>query len=148
MGMIKDRKGKDIKEAEEIKRGGRNTQNNYMRKVLIAQITMVVLSFTQSQTTWSVKSSGPQEALLQTKLVEVMKFQLSYLKILKDKVFKILKVLHSVCQQILEKISFHSHPKERQCQRMFKLPYNALISHAGKVMLKILQVRLQQYMNH
>ena len=24
----------------------------------------------------------------------------------------------------LEKISFHSNPKERQCQRMFKLPYN------------------------
>ena len=46
MGMIKDRKGKGIKEAEEIKRGGRNTQNNYMRKVLIAQITTVVLSLT------------------------------------------------------------------------------------------------------
>jgi len=76
-----------------------------------------------------------------------MKFQLSYLKILKDKVFKILKVLHSVCQQILEKISFHSHPKERQCQRMFKLPYNALISHARKVGLKILQDRLQQQEN-
>ena len=24
----------------------------------------------------------------------------------------------------LEKVSFHSYPKERQCQRMFKLPYN------------------------
>ena len=30
---------------------------------------------------------------------------------------------------------------------MFKLPQNALISHASKVMLKILQARLQQYMN-
>ena len=47
----------------------------------------------------------------------------------------------------LEKISFHSHPKERQCQRMFKLPYNALISHARKVGLKILQGRLQQQEN-
>ena len=44
--MIKDRKDKDIKQAEEIKRGGRNTQNNYMRKVLIAQITTVVVSLT------------------------------------------------------------------------------------------------------
>ena len=41
------------------------------------------------------------------------------------------KVLHSVCQQIwktpatgLEKVSFHPSPKERQCQRMLKLPYN------------------------
>ena len=48
----------------------------------------------------------------------------------------------------LEKVSFHSKPKERQCQRMFKLPHIALISHASKVMLKILQARLQQYMNH
>ena len=48
----------------------------------------------------------------------------------------------------LEKVSFHSNPKERQCQRMLKLPHNALISHATKVMLKILQARLQQYVNH
>ena len=47
----------------------------------------------------------------------------------------------------LEKFSFHSNPKERQCQRTFKLPHNALISHASKVMLKILQARLQQYVN-
>ena len=49
----------------------------------------------------------------------------------------------------LEKVSFHSNPKERQCQRMLKLPHSiALISHPRKVMLKILQARLQQYMNH
>ena len=46
----------------------------------------------------------------------------------------------------LEKVSFHSNPKERQCQRMFKLTF-ALISCASKVMLKILQARLQQYVN-
>ena len=38
----------------------------------------------------------------------------------------------------LEKVSFHSNPKERQCQRMLK---------PCKVMLKILQARPQQYMN-
>ena len=48
----------------------------------------------------------------------------------------------------LEKVSFHSNPKERQCQKMFKLLQTiALISHAGKVILKILQARLQQYVN-
>ena len=31
---------------------------------------------------------------------------------------------------------------------MLKLPHNVLISHASKVMLKILQARLQQYVNH
>ena len=48
----------------------------------------------------------------------------------------------------LKKVSFHSNPKERQSQRILKLPPNALISHASKVMLKILQARLKQYMNH
>ena len=47
----------------------------------------------------------------------------------------------------LEKLSFHSNPKERQCQRMLKLLHIALISHTSKVVLKILQARLQQYMN-
>ena len=43
----------------------------------------------------------------------------------------------------LEKISFHSNPKE--CSDYHTI---APISHASKVMLKILQARLQQYMNH
>ena len=43
----------------------------------------------------------------------------------------------------LEKVSFHSNPKE--CSNYHTI---ALISHASKVMLKILQVRLQQYVNH
>ena len=44
----------------------------------------------------------------------------------------------------LKKVSFHSNPNERQCQRTHTI---ALISHASKVRLKILQVRLQQYLN-
>ena len=79
----------------------------------------------------------------------------------------------------LEKVSFHSSPKERQCQRMVKLPHNcirlthpgteepsglpsmglhrvghdrsdfaaAVAAHTSKVMLKILQARLQLYVN-
>ena len=47
----------------------------------------------------------------------------------------------------LEKVSFHSNPKERQCQRTSNYFTIALISHASKVMLKILQASLQQYMN-
>src|SRR5574340_331468 len=48
----------------------------------------------------------------------------------------------------LEKVSFHPNPKDRQCQRMLKLPHNCITSQASKVMLKILQARLQQYVNH
>ena len=47
----------------------------------------------------------------------------------------------------LEKVSFHSNPKEKQCQRMPNYRTTALISHASKVMLKILQARLQRYVN-
>ena len=47
----------------------------------------------------------------------------------------------------LEKVSFHSNPKERQRQRIFNYRTIELISHASKVMLKILQARLLQYMN-
>ena len=48
----------------------------------------------------------------------------------------------------LEKVSFHSSPKERQCQRILKLHSITLIWHSSKIMLKILQARLQQYVNH
>ena len=44
----------------------------------------------------------------------------------------------------LEKVSFHSIPKERQCSNSRTI---ALISDASKVMLKILQARLEQYVN-
>ena len=47
----------------------------------------------------------------------------------------------------LEKLSFHSNPKEKQCQRMFTLPHNCTLSQASKAMHKILQARLQQCMN-
>ena len=48
----------------------------------------------------------------------------------------------------LEKVSFHSNPKERKSQRMLKLPHNCTYSHTSKVMLKILKARLQQYVNY
>ena len=48
----------------------------------------------------------------------------------------------------LEKVSFHFNPKEMQCQRCSYYHTIAFIPHASKVVLKILQARLQQYMNH
>ena len=48
----------------------------------------------------------------------------------------------------LEKVSFHSNPKEGNAKECSNYCTIALISHASKVMLKILQARLQQYMNH
>ena len=46
------------------------------------------------------------------------------------------------------KFNCHCNPREEQCQRIFKLVHNCTHTLARKVMLKILQARLQQYMNH
>ena len=73
-------------------------------------------------------------------------------KILKDDA---LKVLHSVCQQIwktqqwpqLEKSVFIPIPKKGNAKGRSNYLTIALISHISKVMLKILQARIQQYVN-
>ena len=70
-------------------------------------------------------------------------------QILKDDVVKVPAVHmsanleNSAVATGLEKVSFHSNLKE--CSNYCTI---ALMSHASKVMLKILQVRLQQYVNH
>ena len=75
-------------------------------------------------------------------------------KILKD---DDVKVLHSVCQKIWKaqqwpqdwkRSMFIPIPKKRNAKDCSNYCTTALISHASKVMLKILQARLQQYMNH
>ena len=48
----------------------------------------------------------------------------------------------------MEKVSFHSNPKEKQYQRIHNYHTIALTSHASKIMLIIFQARLQQYMSH
>ena len=48
----------------------------------------------------------------------------------------------------LEKVSFHSNNKKRTAKEWSNYLTIALISHASKVMLKILQASLPQYMNH
>ena len=67
------------------------------------------------------------------------------------------KVLHSICQQIWKtqqwpqdwkKLVFTPIPKKGNAKECSNYRIIALISHSSKVMLKILQVRLQQYVNH
>ena len=78
MGTIKDRNGMDLTEAEDIKKRWQEYRELY-KKDLHTKIILMVCSLTQSQTSWNVKSNGPEEASLQ-KLVEVREFQLSYFK--------------------------------------------------------------------
>ena len=67
-----------------------------------------------------------------------------------------MKVLHSICQQIWKTLSGHKTgkgqvfipvPKKRNAKECSNYRTIALISHTSKVMLKILQARLQQYVN-
>ena len=54
---------------------------------------------------------------------------------------------NSVVATGFEKVIFHSNLKEKQCKECLDYHTIALISHASKVMLKILQARFQQYVN-
>ena len=82
-----------------------------------------------------------------------MEFQLSFFQILKDDA---LKVLHSISQEIWKthqwpqdwkRSAFIPIPKKGYAKKCSTYHTIALISHASKVMLKILQARLQQYVN-
>ena len=42
MDTIMDRNGTDLTEAEDIEKGGKNTQKNYTKKIFMTQITMMV----------------------------------------------------------------------------------------------------------
>ena len=80
MGSIKDRNGMDLTEAEDIKKRWQEYTGELYKKDLHDPDNHNGVITLQSQTAWNVKSSGPQKASLQTKLVEVMEFQLSYFK--------------------------------------------------------------------
>ena len=76
------------------------------------------------------------------------------LQILKDDA---VQVLHSICQQIWktqqwpqdwERSAFIPIPKKGNAKECSNYCTIVLISHASKVMLKILQARLQQYVKH
>ena len=83
-----------------------------------------------------------------------MEFQLSYFKSLKDDA---MKGLHSICQQIWKtqqwlqdwkRSVFIPIPKKGNAKECSNYCTIALISRTSKVMLKIFQIRLQQYVNH
>ena len=82
-----------------------------------------------------------------------MEFQLSCFKFLKDDA---VEVLHSICQQIWKtqqwpqdwkRSVFIPVPKKGNAKECSNYCTITIISHASKVMLKILQARLQQYVN-
>ena len=85
MCTIKDRNGMDLTETEDIKKRWQECTEELYTKDLHDPDNHDGV-FTQSQTSWNVKSSGPSS--LRTKLVDVMEFQLSYFKSWKMRLWK------------------------------------------------------------
>ena len=76
MGLVNDRNGMDLTEVEDIKKRWQDyIEELHQKNIFMTQMITMVGSLILSQTTWNVKSSGPEKASLRTKLVEVMVFQ-------------------------------------------------------------------------
>ena len=153
MGTIKDRNGTDLTEAEDIKKRWQEYIEELYKKDLHDQdnhnavITHLDLDLLECEVKWALESITTNKASGGDGIpVELF-------KILKDDG---VKVLHSICQQIWKtqqwlqdwKMSvFIPIPKKGNAKERSNYCTIALISHASKVIFKILQARLQQYVN-
>ena len=120
MGSTKDRNGMDLTEAEDIKKRWQEYTEELYKKDLHDSdnpddvITNLEPDILECEVKWALESINMKKASGGDG-IPVELFQ-----ILKDDA---VKVLNSMATG-LEKVSFHSNPKERQCQRMLKLPHN------------------------
>ena len=153
MGTIKDRNGRDLSEVENIKKRWQEYTEELYKKDpndpdnYDGMITHLEPDILEYEVKWALgiitmnKVSGGDR--IPVELFQVLK---------NDAV----KVLHSICQQIWKaqqwpwewkRSVFISIPKKGNAKGCSSYHIIALISYASKVMLKILQVRLQQYVN-
>ena len=154
MGTIKDRNGMDLKEAEDIKKRGQEyTEELYKNDLndpdnhngVITHLEPDVLEY---EVKWALESITTNKASggdgIPVELFQILK---------NDAV----KVLNSICQQIWKtqqwpqdwkRSVFIPIPKKGNTKECPNYHTMALNSHASKLMLKILQTRLQQYVNH
>ena len=153
MGSIKDRNGMNLTEAEDIKKRWQEYTEELYKKDLYdpdnhnGVITHLEPDILECEVKWALESSTTSKAS-GSDGIPIELFQIP-----KDDA---VKVLHSICQQICKTqqwpqdwkrsvfipISKKDNPKECSNYRTI-----ALISHTSKVILKILQARLQQYVN-
>ena len=125
MGTINDRNSKDLTEAEEIIKRWEEYTEELIKKVLMTQITMMVWSHLQPDILdYKVKWALGNITMNKTGRGDGILAEL--FQILKDDAVKVFKkpanLENSVVATGLGKVSSHSKPKERQCQRMFKVP--------------------------
>ena len=128
MGIIKYRNGMNLTEAEDIKKRWQEYTELYKKDIYDPDnhdgvITHLEPDMLECEVKWALGS------ITKNKAGGGDGITLELFQILKDDA---VKGLHSICQQIwktqrwpqLEKVSFHSNPKERQWQRMLKQPHN------------------------
>ena len=153
MGSIKDRNGMDLTEAEDTKKRWQEYTEELYKKDLHDPnnhndvITHLEPAILEWEVKWALgvitmnKASGGDGIPVQ--LFQILKYDA-------------VKVLHSICQQICKtqqwpqdwkRSVFIPIPKKDNMKECSNYHTIALISHARKIMLKILQARLQQYVN-
>jgi len=149
MGTVKDRNSMDLTEAEDIKKRWQEYIEELYKKDLHdpdnhdSVITHLEPDILECEVKWALESITTNKASGGDGMLNEL-FQ-----ILKDDA---VKVLHSVCQQIWKtqqwsqgwkRSVFVSIPKKGNAKECSNYCTIVLISHASKVMLRILQVRLQ-----
>ena len=154
MGLIKDRNGLDLTEAEDIKKRWQEYTEELYKNDFHNQdnhdgvITHLEPDLLECEVKWAL------ESIMMNKVSGGDGISVELFQILKDDA---MKVLHSTCQQIWKnqqwpqdwkRSVFILIPKKGKANKCSNYRTIALFSHASKVMLKILQARLQQYMNH
>ena len=152
MGSIKDRNSRNLIEAEDIKRWQAYTEELYKKYLHDPDnhddmITNLEPDILECEVKWALESITTRKASGGDG------FPVELYQILKDDA---VKVLHSICQQIWKtqqwpqdwkRSVFIPIPKKGNTKECSNYRTIALISHAIKVMLKILQARLQQCVN-
>ena len=147
MGSIKDRNGMDLTKAEDIKKRWQEYIELYKKIFTIQIITVVWPDILECEVKWAL------ESITMNKDRGGDGIPVKLFRILKD---DSVKVLHSICQQIWKTqqwpqdwktsvfIPIRKKDNAKECSNYLTV---AIISHASKVMLKILQAGLQQYVN-
>ena len=154
MGLIRDRNGMDLTEGEDIKKRWQEYTEELYKKDLHdpdnhdGVITHVEPDILECEVKRALESITMNQASGGDGI------PIELFQILNDDA---VKELHSVCQHIWKtqqwpqnwkRSVFIPIPKKGNAKECLNYHTIALISHASKVMLKILQARLQQYMNH
>ena len=152
MGSIKDRNGVDLTEAEDIKKWQEYTEELHKKDLHDPDnhngvITDLEPDILECEVKWTL------ESITMNKASGGDGIPVELFQILKDNA---VKVLHLMCQQIWKTQQWPQYwkrsvfipiPKKGSAKECSNYRTVALISHASKVMLKILQARLQQYVN-